>query len=91
MLFCNVYEIFEIFWKLGDFIVINSIEIGFGVYVFFSFINYFCDFLVVRYNYGNICVVRVIKFIKKGEEIFDNYGVLYLLIIREERRVKLRL
>lgn len=47
MLFCNVYEIFEIFWKLGDFIVINSIEIGFGVYIFFSFINYFCDFLVV--------------------------------------------
>lgn len=46
---------------------------------------------MVRYNYGNICVVRVIKFIKKGEEIFDNYGVLYLLIIREERRVKLRL
>lgn len=45
---------------------------------------------MVRHNYGNICVVRAIKPIKKGEEILDNYGALYPLTIREERRAKLR-
>lgn len=90
MLPCNAHEISEILWKPGDPTVTNCIEIGSGAYTLLSLINHSCDPAVVRHNYGNICVVRAIKPIKKGEEILDNYGALYPLTIREERRAKLR-
>lgn len=90
MLPCNAHEISEIHWKPGDPTVTNTTEIGSGAYALLSLINHSCDPSVVRHSYGNVCVVRAIKPIKKGEEILDNYGALYPLSVRAERRAKLR-
>lgn len=90
MLPCNAHEISEIQWKPGDPTATETIEIGSGAYALLSLINHSCDPSVVRHTYGNVCVVRAIKSIKKGEEILDNYGALYPLTVREERRAKLR-
>ncbi|XP_061174387.1 SET and MYND domain-containing protein 4-like [Saccostrea echinata] len=90
MLPCNAHEISEIHWKPGDPTVTNTVEVGSGAYALLSLINHSCDPSVVRHNYGNVCVVRAIKPIQKGEEILDNYGAIYPLTTRAERRSKLR-
>ena len=52
-------------------------EIGSAAYTTLSLLNHSCDPSVVRHCYRDICVVRALKHIRKGEEIIDNYGFLY--------------
>lgn len=66
-------------------VILEIGEIVLGIYVILSLFNYFCDLLVIRNFYGDICVVRVIKNILKGEEIFDNYGIFCVFIFKVER------
>ena len=63
--------------------------IGAGIYAILSLFNHSCDPHVVRYFRGSKCQVRAIRSIKKDEEIFDNYGVVYAVNTVEERREKL--
>ena len=89
MLPCNAHEISELKWKPGVATESETLEVGSGIYATLSLINHSCDPSVVRHCYGNVCVVRSIKRIPKGEEILDNYGALYPVTVREERRAKL--
>jgi SET and MYND domain-containing protein 4 len=63
--------------------------IGAGIYAILSLFNHSCDPHVVRYFRGSKCQVRAIRGIKKDEEIYDNYGVVYAVNSVEERREKL--
>ena len=63
--------------------------IGAGIYAILSLFNHSCDPHVVRYFRGSKCQVRAIRSIKKDEEIYDNYGVVYAVNTVEERREKL--
>lgn len=74
-----------------NFVVILEIdEIVSGIFVIFSLFNYSCDFSVIRNFYGDICVVRVIKNILSGYEIFDNYGIFFVVSVKFERDNKLK-
>ena len=89
MLPCNAHEISEL--KLDRLAVATSCqeEIGAGIYATLSLFNHSCDPSVTRNFYGTKCVMRAIKTIRKGEEVSDNYGVLYAVHSKEERQTKL--
>ncbi|CAG5116220.1 unnamed protein product [Candidula unifasciata] len=77
MLPCNAHEVSEFCLNMNDPPMSVTLEIGGGVYPVLSLLNHSCDPSVVRHSYGNICVVRAIRGIRKGEELKDNYGAMY--------------
>ena len=89
MLPCNAHEVSELAMKPKNMPESVTMEIGSAIYPVLSLINHSCDPSVVRHSYGDICVVRAIRNIPKGVEIFDNYGALYPLTSCAERREKL--
>lgn len=89
MLPCNAHEVSELALNLESLPESETKEIGSGIYPTLSLINHSCDPNVVRHSYGDTCVVRAIKNIAEGEEIVDNYGALYPLTVRSERRITL--
>lgn len=89
MLPCNAHEVSELAMKPKNMPESVTMEIGSAIYPVLSLINHSCDPSVVRHSYGDICVVRAIRNIPKGIEIFDNYGALYPLTPCSERREKL--
>lgn len=48
--------------------------IGSGIFPFCSLINHSCSPNIVRIPFGKTMVVFVLRNIKKGEQLFDNYG-----------------
>ncbi|XP_046580371.1 SET and MYND domain-containing protein 4-like [Haliotis rubra] len=89
MLPCNAHEVSELLYKTYSVEMSEPVEIGSAIYSTLSLINHSCDPSVVRHLYGNQCVVRAIRNISKGEEIFDNYGVLYPVTSKQMRQEKL--
>ena len=89
MLPCNAHEVSELAMKPKNMPESVTMEIGSAIYPVLSLINHSCDPSVVRHSYGDICVVRAIRNIPKGNEILDNYGALYPLTPCSERREKL--
>ena len=89
MLPCNAHEVSELAMKPKNMPESVTMEIGSAIYPVLSLINHSCDPSVVRHSYGDICVVRAIRNIPKGVEIFDNYGALYPLTQCIDRREKL--
>lgn len=85
MLPCNAHEVSELALKPGFLPQSETIEVGSAIYPMLSLFNSSCDPAVVRHSYGDKCVVRAIKNITKGQEIFDNYGALYPITERSER------
>ena len=87
---CNAHEIAEL--ELDKSSVASSVptEIGAGIYATLSLFNHSCDPTVNRNFYGDQCVVRAIKTIKKGQEVSDNYGAVYAMQTRIERQQKLK-
>lgn len=77
MLPCNAHEISEAQLSCDDLTSNELKEIGSAAYTTLSLLNHSCDPSVVRHCYQDVCVVRALKHIKKGEEIIDNYGFLY--------------
>ena len=77
MLPCNAHEISEAELASVDIASNELKEIGSAAYTSLSLLNHSCDPSVVRHCYRDVCVVRALKHIKKGEEIIDNYGFLY--------------
>ena len=77
MLPCNAHEISEALLSCDDLASNELKEIGSAAYTTLSLLNHSCDPSVVRHCYRDVCVVRALKHIRKGEEIIDNYGFLY--------------
>ena len=87
---CNAHEVSELQLKLNSVATSETEEIASGIYATMSLFNHSCDPSVTRNFYGDICVVRAIKNVTKGEAISDNYGTLCALSLKPERHEKLR-
>lgn len=88
---CNAHEISE--FSLNPDAVSKSVphELGAGIYATLSLFNHSCNPAATRNFYGDTCVVRTIRTVCSGCEISDNYGTVYAIQARDERRKKLRL
>lgn len=88
----NAHEISEMrIMPASDECRIASSEIGSAAYALLSLINHSCDPNVVRHSYcGSDVVLTAIQFIKKGDQIFDNYGFHHATHNREERHSHLK-
>ncbi|XP_049854136.1 SET and MYND domain-containing protein 4-like [Schistocerca gregaria] len=92
---CNAHEVSEFIHisavaQNKEKFDLDMIEIGAAAYSFLSLINHSCDPNVVRNSHcGSTAVLRVIKPIKKGEQVFDNYGYHYATHSLEERQLHL--
>ncbi|BES94045.1 unnamed protein product [Nesidiocoris tenuis] len=74
---CNAHEIAEMRLTIASKgkVASESVEIGGAIYPFHSLINHSCDPNVVRHAFnGDTVVLTAIQLIRKGEQIFDNYG-----------------
>lgn len=69
---CNAYEISEY-----DTTAHTINEVGGAFYTTVSLTNHSCKSNAIRYSVGDKCVLRAIRFIPKGSEVFDNYGFQY--------------
>lgn len=69
---------------------LSEIELGGGLYPIFSLLNHSCDPNIFRYNVGDECVVRTTKVIRKGEQVFDNYGPMFENHDRKSRLAELQ-
>ncbi|VEN36587.1 unnamed protein product [Callosobruchus maculatus] len=81
---CNFHQIFEMVEAE------ETVEIGAGAYSFLSMFNHSCSPNVVRHCYGTVNVLRAIRTIQAGEQLFDNYGYHHAVEPRESRRSSLR-
>ena len=77
MLPCNAHEVSEQRLAGIDYANAKLTEVGSAVYTTLSLLNHSCDPSVVRHCYDDTCVLRAIKYIKKGDPIVDNYGFIY--------------
>nr|KAG5699183.1 hypothetical protein BaRGS_012704 [Batillaria attramentaria] len=77
MLPCNAHEVSELGINWEEPSASPTLEIGSAIYPVLSLINHSCDPSVVRHSYADVCVVRAIRSIPAGEEIYDNYGALH--------------
>ena len=87
---CNAHEISQLELDRSSVATSVSVEVGAGIYATLSLFNHSCDPTVTRNFYGDACVVRAIKNIRKGEEISDNYGAVYAVQSLQERQAKLQ-
>lgn len=68
----NFHQLSELCGRQGGAFQIE--EIGAGAYSFLSLLNHSCNPNVVRHCYGSTLVLRALRPIKKGDQLFDNYG-----------------
>ncbi|XP_064633432.1 SET and MYND domain-containing protein 4-like [Lineus longissimus] len=87
---CNAHEVSEIEVSRKGIRHAKSLEIGAGLYPTMSLLNHSCNPTVVRHYYGDVCVVRAIRNMRKGEEIVDNYGALWAVHPKKFRQDKLK-
>ena len=86
---CNAHEVAE--FALDPDAVATSVphELGAGIYATLSLFNHSCDPAVTRSFYGDHCIVRAIRLVRAGDELSDNYGAVFAMQSRSERRAKL--
>ncbi|ODM99569.1 SET and MYND domain-containing protein 4 [Orchesella cincta] len=66
-------------------------EVGGATYPVISTTNHSCNPNAYRINIpGRMCLVKTLRDIQKGEQVFDGYGPLYLTEARQERISKLQ-
>lgn len=87
---CNAHEISEFDLVAGAVAASVPHELGAGIYATLSLFNHSCNPAVSRNFYGDTCVVRAIRTVRAGQELSDNYGAVYAVQSRDERRNKLR-
>lgn len=82
---CNAYEIGE--FQVGQEGVLTSSvqEVGGALYTTVSLTNHSCVENTTRYSVSDKCVLRAIRTIPRGVEVFDNYGFLFYLSTVNER------
>ncbi|KAK2152372.1 hypothetical protein LSH36_330g04048 [Paralvinella palmiformis] len=83
---CNAHEIAEFELDKENLVESAPRELGAAIYSTLSLFNHSCDPAVNRNFYGDVCVVRAIKTIRRSDEISDNYGAVYAVHPREQRR-----
>ena len=64
--------------------------IGAAVYPTLALFNHSCEPGLTRFFTGDTITVQTIKTIRKGEEIFENYGPLFFHSRRSDRRERLK-
>lgn len=69
---CNFHDINEMCQNSNG--IYESCSIGAGAYAFLSLFNHSCTPNVCRASYGTAITVFTIQTVKKGEQLFDNYG-----------------
>lgn len=89
---CNAHEISML--KLNDedrkpMATSYANAIGAGIFALMSIFNHSCEPHITRNFLGNRCQVRTIRKVKKGEQVFDNYGTVYAVNDIGERNEKL--
>ncbi|ELT87827.1 hypothetical protein CAPTEDRAFT_118237 [Capitella teleta] len=87
---CNAHEVPELYLDPNAIDLSMPNELGAGIYSTLSLFNHSCDPGVNRNFYGDTCVVRAIKTIRKGHQVSDNYGALYATNTLKERHDKLQ-
>ncbi|KAF6205866.1 hypothetical protein GE061_020040 [Apolygus lucorum] len=86
----NAHEISEMIFTSPDPKTWKSIFVGAGLYPTLALFNHSCEPSIIRYFEGNKVVVRVIKNIKKGEKIYENYGPIFTQTPKAERQATLK-
>jgi hypothetical protein len=86
---CNAHEINEFQYNTHSVATSITTGIGAGIYATLSLFNHSCNPHVVRNFVGTSCVLRSIRCIKEGEQIYDNYGKLYAINNYDDRQFKL--
>ncbi|KAK7082422.1 hypothetical protein SK128_013921 [Halocaridina rubra] len=83
---CNAYEISE--FALGSEGITGSqmLDVGGALYSTVSLTNHSCVANTSRYSIGDKCVLKAIRPIPKGSEVFDNYGFHYYVSTVNERQ-----
>ena len=67
----------------------RSVAVGAGLYALLSLFNHSCDPDVTRYFRGSQCQVRALRRIAPGEDVCDNYGLVYAVNEVHERQQRL--
>ena len=70
---CNAYAI-ERFNKTSN----ESTEVGGAMYPTIALSNHSCWPNAIRYNVDEYCILRATRSIRKGQEVFDTYGPVYI-------------
>ncbi|XP_012277849.1 SET and MYND domain-containing protein 4-like [Orussus abietinus] len=68
----------------------DNVERGAALMPFFSLINHSCDHNITRQSLKEHMVLYALYPIEKGEQLFDNYGLLYAVMEKASRRKKLK-
>ncbi|XP_006618435.1 SET and MYND domain-containing protein 4-like isoform X2 [Apis dorsata] len=68
---------------------LDAVERGIAAMPFFSLINHSCNPNILRHSRSNYMIIYVIFPIKKGEQLYDNYGQHYAITPKEERQKEL--
>lgn len=75
--------------KVDDDGIYSGQKYGSALFPFISLLNHSCASNVTRINSnGQICIM-VLRHIKTGEQLFDNYGTDHINLTREQRQEKL--
>ncbi|XP_071534895.1 SET and MYND domain-containing protein 4-like [Panulirus ornatus] len=82
----NAYEISE--FKVGPegLVAAKMLEVGGALYTTVSLTNHSCVANTTRYSVGDKCILRAIRSIPKGSEVFDNYGFHFNVSTVNERQ-----
>lgn len=71
----------DVFSKMWD-----KVSVGAAMYPTLALFNHSCEPSFMRCNYGNSVICVASKTIKKGDEIFENYGLMYTAKSLAERQ-----
>lgn len=86
---CNAHSVTELEVNVSRFQESTTQEIGSGAFGVLSLTNHSCNPAAARSSYGNVVVLRAIRFIPQGGEVTDSYGEHYGISPCEARRVEL--
>lgn len=84
---CNFHSIEELEKNNGSYALK---ELGCGAYAFASLFNHSCSPNIERFSYGSFMVLRAVETIKKGEELFENYGEHFAMHPKSKRQHHLK-
>jgi len=85
---CNGVEVTEL--QVADTLHrSHPIRIGLALYPTVSLLNHSCDPVLELIFYGDKCVVRSVQNTRAGRELFIDYGQVYYVVGRAERRAVL--
>merc|ERR1719189_1523381 len=89
---CNTHDISEFETPVMDKFVpgCKKVSLGAGLYPCLALLNHSCDPSFMRCNKGNEVICVASKHIKKGQEICENYGLMYTIKELKERQKILR-